>query len=166
MKIKVIDRQMLDRASESASLSPRKRANWNLHEKLDDPVQRLFNAIEPGTYIRPHRHGCPATWEVFLLVRGSAVLLLFDDSGRVTERFSLSEGGPVMGAEIPPRAWHTMASLEPGTVFFEVKQGPYVPPQPENIASWAPSEGDPRTADFESWFRRAAKGDGAPHKSS
>ncbi len=162
--MKVINQKALDEASQSALRSPRKRSNWNLHERLDDPVQRLFNAIEPGTYIRPHRHADPATWEVFLLVRGSAVLLIFEDSGRVVERFLLSAGGPQVGVEIPPRAWHTMASLEPGTVFFEVKQGPYVPPRPENLASWAPAEGDPRTAEFESWFTAAAQGDLAPPK--
>ena len=155
--MKVIDQQALDGASGAARRSPRRRSNWNLHEKLEDPVQRLFNAIEPGTYIRPHRHG-DGIWELFLLVRGSAVLLIFDDSGTVTERFLLVAGGPQMGVEMPPRAWHTMASLGPGTVFFEVKQGPYVPPQPENVASWAPPEGDARTAEFEAWFRSAVQG--------
>ena len=159
--MKLIDQKALDAASEAALRSPRKRANWNLHEKLDDPVQRLFNAIEPGTYIRPHRHG-EDIWELFLLVRGSAVLLVFEDNGRVTEQFVLDADGPQKGVELPPRAWHTIASLEPGTVFFEVKQGPYVPPPPENVASWSPGEGDSRTGAFEAWFRRAAKGDSAP----
>jgi len=162
--MKIIDRKSLDSASQAAIQSPRRRSNWNLHEKFDDPIQRLFNAIEPGTYIRPHRHGQPATWELFLVVRGSAVLLIFDDSGTVTERFLMAAGGPQMGVEIPPRAWHTMASLEPGTVFFEVKQGPYVPPQQENVASWAPSEGDARTAEFEAWFRSACQGGIPPRK--
>ncbi len=162
--MKVIDLQLFDGVSQAALRSPRKRSNFNLHEKLDDPVQRLFNAIEPGTYIRPHRHGNPETWELFLMVRGSAVFLIFDDAGRVAERFDLKAGGSPLGIEIPPGTWHTIAALEPGTVFFEVKQGPYVPPQPENIASWAPAEGEPQTAEFEAWFRRAAKGDAAPRK--
>ncbi len=161
--MKVIDQKALDGASLSALRSPRRRSNWNLHEKLEDPVQRLFNAIEPGTYIRPHRHG-DGIWELFLLVRGSAVLLIFDDGGDVTERFLLAAGGPQLGVEIPPRAWHTMASLEPGTIFFEVKQGPYVPPQPEDVASWAPAEGDARKAAFEAWFRSAAAGGVPPRK--
>ena len=155
--MKVIDQQTLDKASQAALRSTRRRSNWNLHEKLDDPVQRLFNAIEPGTYIRPHRHG-DGVWELFLLVRGSAVLLLFDDDGRVTERFLFVSCGPQTDIEIPPRAWHTMASLEPGTVFFEVKQGPYVPPPPEDVASWAPQEGDARTAEVEAWYRGALPG--------
>ncbi len=160
--MKVIDKKVLDSATAAALRSPRKRSNWNLHEKLDDPVQRLFNAIEPDTYIRPHRHAEPATWELFLLVRGSAALLFFDDSGMVTDRFVLEAGGSQMGVEMPPRAWHTMVSLVPGTVFFEVKQGPYVPPQPENVASWAPAEGDSRAAEFVTWFLKAEKGDSAP----
>ncbi len=164
--MKVIDQKALDGASKAAGTSPRKRSNWNLHEKLDDPVQRLFNAIEPGTYIRPHRHVDPATWEIFLMVRGAAVFLTFDDMGKVVERLELRTGGQAVGVEIPPRTWHSIASLEPGTVFFEVKRGPYVPPQPENIASWAPAEGDLRTAEFESWFRKAAQGDVPPQNAS
>jgi cupin fold WbuC family metalloprotein len=163
--MKIVDLKLLENVSRLAMQSPRKRSNWNLHELLDDPVQRLFNAIEPGTYIRPHRHGNPATWELFLLVRGSACLLTFDDGGRVSERFDLTVGGPEIGVEIPPHTWHTISSLESGTVFFEVKQGPYVPPQPENVASWAPPEGDFRTPEFLSWFLKALPGDAAPRQS-
>jgi hypothetical protein len=32
--------------------------------------------------------------------------------------------------------------LEPGTVFFEAKAGPYLPLNDSEIAGWAPPEGD------------------------
>ena len=44
--------------------------NYNFHERLDDPVNRLLNALEPGTYLRPHRHLNPKKDEIFLLLRG------------------------------------------------------------------------------------------------
>ena len=123
--MKQVNSTLLDSLTKQARESTRKRSHYNLHPKLDDPVQRLCVAIEPETYIRPHRHAEPETSEVFLMLRGSAVILFFDDAGRITEKITVSAGGPVPAVEIPAAAWHTIASLKGGTVFFEVKQGPY-----------------------------------------
>lgn len=160
--LKIITGETLDRLTSGAAASPRKRLNYNLHGSSEDSVQRLFNAIEPGTYVRPHRHGYPSTWEVLYFVRGSAVFLLFDGAGMVLERLVLSADGPVYGIEMQPDAWHTVASLEQGTVFFEVKQGPYVPPAGSHVAPWAPAEGTADARRFEAWFRSAKDGDLPP----
>jgi cupin fold WbuC family metalloprotein len=156
--MKLITKQVFDGLSVEAVNSPRKRAHHNLHATLTDPVQRLCVAIEPGTYIRPHRHADPLTWEVFLMLRGSAVFLAFDDTGRVQERIVLMAGGPVNAIEIPAGTWHSIASLETGSVFFEVKQGPYIAPVSANSAAWAPAEGDGECARFEAWYRAAQIG--------
>jgi cupin fold WbuC family metalloprotein len=160
--MQLIDTALLESLTGKAKTSPRKRMNFNLHASLEDPVQRLFNAIEPGTYIRAHRHADPETFELFLMLRGSAVLLFFDDSGYVVERTDLSAQGPLFGVEIPPQTWHAMASREDGTIFFEVKKGPYVTPSGSNVASWAPAEGEKRAADFVAWYLNARIGDGPP----
>jgi cupin fold WbuC family metalloprotein len=160
--MKQIDNALLDSLISKAKESPRKRAHHNLHLRLEDPVQRLCVAIEPGTYIRPHRHAEPETCEVFLLLRGSATLLFFHDSGKVTERVTLSATGPVFAAEIPENTWHSIVSLESGTVFFEVKQGPYAQPKDKNAAEWAPEEGHPAAAQFVEWYRIARVGDFPP----
>ena len=162
--MKILSNTILDELTAKAAASPRKRANHNLHEQLDDPVQRLLNAIEPGTYIHPHRHLDPPTWEVFLMVRGSGAFLTFDDAGAVVDRLELSAKGPDRGVEISSGTWHTIVSLEPGSVFLEVKQGPYVPPQPGNRASWAPAENDEGAGRYEAWFRAARTGDRPPKK--
>jgi cupin fold WbuC family metalloprotein len=90
------------------------------------------------------------------------VLLFFTDSGRVAERAVLSAGGPVFAAEIPEKTWHSIASLENGTIFFEVKQGPYVQPGGRNVAGWAPDEGDPGAARLVEWYCSAKVGDVPP----
>ena len=54
-----------------------------------------------------------------------------------------------MGAEMPPGVWHTFVSIAPGSVFFEAKAGPYAPPGPDEVASWAPAEGTPEAAQLE-----------------
>ena len=60
----------------TAADSPRLRANHNIHPVLEDPVQRFFNAMQPGTYVRPHRHSTPPRWELFVVLRGALALLV------------------------------------------------------------------------------------------
>jgi cupin fold WbuC family metalloprotein len=160
--MKQIDNTLLDSLTKQAQQSPRKRSHYNLHPTLEDPIQRLCIAIEPETYFRPNRHADPMTSEVFLLLRGAAILLFFDDTGRVTERVKVSAGGPVLAVEIPAATWHAIVSLESGTVFFEVKQGPYVQPKEKNVALWAPAEGKPGTGEFVEWYKNAKEGDRPP----
>lgn len=157
-----INTTLLESLTEKAKNSPRKRMNFNLHAGPGDPVQRLCNAIEPRTYIRPHRHTAPETFEVFVMLRGSAVLLFFDDSGNVLERTELSARGTVIGAEIPPKTWHTTASRGSGTIFFEVKKGPYVLPSGNDVAAWAPADGEKGAVDFVAWYLNARVGDSPP----
>ena len=79
---KHIDNALLDSLVAKAKESPRKRAHHNLHPELSDPVQRLCIAMEPETYVRPHRHSDPETWEVLMILRGSLALNIFDEKGR------------------------------------------------------------------------------------
>ena len=78
--MKLITEQLLDETTARAKVNPRLRMNYNFHEDLDDPVNRLLNAMEPGTYLRPHRHLNPDKDEVFLLLRGKAAVFIFDES--------------------------------------------------------------------------------------
>lgn len=140
--MKIINEQLLDETTAKAKQSPRLRMNYNFHEELDDPVNRLLNAIEPGTYIHPHRHLNPSKDEIFLLLRGKAVLFLFDDKGNITETLLLDPKTGSYGAEIKPGVWHCLLVLESGTVIYEVKPGPFAPLHPENMASWSPEPDD------------------------
>ena len=116
--------------------------NYNFHQTLDDPVNRLLNAMEPDTYLRPHRHLNPDKAEVFILLRGKVALFLFDDCGNVTETCILDPQKGCYGGEIPPGIWHGLVVLESGTVIYEIKQGPFAPLTPDNLASWSPSADD------------------------
>ncbi len=150
----------LDELTAAAQRGTRRRQNRNLHPALTDPVQRLLNALEPGTYVPPHRHAIPAKWELMALLTGRAVLLTFNDAGVIQERIDLDTGTPVI--EVPPATWHTLAALVPHTVLLEVKPGPYVPVAPVDVAPWAPAEGSLDAVALERWFRMAAPGDCAP----
>ena len=145
-----------------AAASPRRRKNFNLHASPDDPIQRLCNAFEPGTYVRPHRHAAGGVWELFLVLSGAAAVLTFDDNGTVTARTELWFGGEVQGVELPPGVWHSLVSLAPDTVLFEVKPGPYRPTGENDFAAWAPPEGTTASAAFVEWMARAAVGERPP----
>ena len=155
-QIKRVDFAALRDLAAQAAATPRRRKNLNLHESPDDPVQRLLNDFEPGTYVRPHRH--KDKWELFVLVQGAAAVLTFEDDGRVRERVELNAAGGARVVEIPAATWHTLVSLAPGTVLFEVKRGPYDSAAPAEYAPWAPAEGDARAAVLERRLRDCQPG--------
>jgi cupin fold WbuC family metalloprotein len=142
LNVKAIDHRLLDELSSTARKSPRLRAHHNFHDNLDEPCQRLVIAMEPGSYLQPHRHWVHAKPELFIVLRGLVVVLLFSDAGDITDSHALSPDGDTLGFEVPPGMWHTAVSLKEGSAFMEVKPGPYQPIAPEDQAAWAPAEGD------------------------
>ncbi|KFK93645.1 MULTISPECIES: WbuC family cupin fold metalloprotein [unclassified Serratia (in: enterobacteria)] len=153
--MKQITAHDLTTMSEQAATVVRLRAHRTLHEELSDPVQRLAIAMEPGTYIRPHRH--PQTWELLTPLRGRFVVLQFNDDGVVTQRTLLGEETKVL--EMPASTWHAVLSVDPGGVVFEVKQGPYRALAEEDCMAWAPPEGGEGTAAVMRWYATAKVGD-------
>lgn len=140
--MKIIDKQLLDSTTDRARQSPRLRMNYNFHEQLDDPINRLLNAMEPDSYIRPHRHLNPDKEEIFLLLRGKAMLFLFDNDGNITGKLLIDPLAGSYGAEIEPGVWHCLLVMEPGTVVYEIKTGPFAPLHPDNMAPWSPEPDD------------------------
>ncbi len=145
----------LQQQSEAAANSPRLRAHRNFHPQLSDPVQRLAIAMEPGTYVRPHRH--PHTFELLLPLSGRFVVLNFDEAGVVTRRVVLGE--ECMALEMDAGIWHAVLSLDKGGVIFEVKHGGYQPVAEQDVAAWAPAEGEPGTAELMAWYQHVQPGD-------
>jgi cupin fold WbuC family metalloprotein len=141
--LKIVSQKLLDELSQKAEISPRKRLNHNFHDDLADPINRMLNAFEPGTYVQPHKHENPDKREVFIVLRGSLVVIFFDDSGNPTEFVLLDSDKGNHAVEIPVGAWHTLIALQSGSVVYEVKDGPYLPMNDKNFAPWAPKEGDP-----------------------
>lgn len=153
MNAEFFDQTFLDALSARAAANPRLRQNHNLHPDFEAPAQRFFNAIEPGSYVLPHRHLAPGKEETLLMIRGSLGLAFFNDAGEIQGTRLLTANGACMGTQIPLGSWHSVVALEAGTVFFEVKDGPYLPIAPEERASWAPAEGSAAAAEFEQALR-------------
>ncbi|MBU6493962.1 MAG: WbuC family cupin fold metalloprotein [Burkholderiales bacterium] len=156
--MKTLPPDQLDVLTDAARRSPRLRMNHNLHAELSDPIQRLAIAMEPGTYIRPHRHR--HTWELLLPLRGRFAVLEFDEQGAVAGRTTLGAGAAVV--ETPPDTLHTVVSLDDGGVIFEVKHGPYRPFVDADYAPWSAEADTPQAEAFMAWCRTAAVGDRWP----
>jgi len=159
--MKIFDAQYLDSMTTLAKASSRRRQHRNVHQSYQDACQRLFNAIEPDSYIRPHRHSSDPRDELLIAVRGVMALVTFDDRGGVTgvQRFGTEKYGNsiAVGVEVPANTWHTVVAMEPGCVLLEVKAGPFDPNQPKDLAAWAPAEGSELAKDYlRQLYRRAA----------
>ncbi len=146
--MKIVDAFLLDKLSQEAKSMERLRKNYNLHQETKDPIQRMLNALEPDTYIQPHKHQNPDKRELFIPVRGSVSLIVFDDNGEFNSTVTLSEKSLQRIAEIEAGVWHTIICNEPGTVYFEIKDGPYDVKNDKIFAPWAPSESDEGKSDY------------------
>lgn len=135
---------------------PRRRTHQLWHRDHSDGVQRLAMALQPGTYVRPHRHADPPKWEALVLLQGRVSLLTFDDAGVVLQRLELSRANGVLVVETPAGTWHSLVATEPDSALFELKQGPFAPSE---FADWAPVEGSPDAGRIAAWLRDARPGD-------
>jgi cupin fold WbuC family metalloprotein len=124
--------------------SPRRRVIAPFHKHHDDPLHRMLNAVQPDSYIRPHRHLDPPKAEGWVLLRGSLAFFTFDDDGGVRDCLRIAAGGDPFGVDLAAGIYHAFIALEPDTVIYEVKPGPYAPANDKSFGPWAPAEGDPR----------------------
>lgn len=121
-----ISQAILDGLTAKAKGSPRLRMNLDLRNGNDDTSQRMLNAIEPGSEVPIHRH--QKTSETVVCLRGRVVEEYYDELERTcTESIELSPNGPVVALNIPAGQWHTLRSLESGSVILEMKDGKYEP---------------------------------------
>ena len=151
----VVDNDLLNNLSQQAKINPRLRQHYNLHKSHAEPCQKILNAIEPLSYIRPHRHFTDPKSEFFLAIRGEFALILFDEEGAISRvhRFSSKMLADFLAAEIQNDVWHTVISLESDSVLLEVKSGPFDANQPKDFALWAPEENSGNSKDYASFLR-------------
>ena len=155
----IIDELLLRNLSRRAENIARGRTHFNIHADYADPCQRLLNIIEPGSYIRPHRHFTAKKSETLIVVRGQFGYLEFDDRGAVVtkELISSEKYGTNTGVHVKHNVWHTVISLRPGSALFEVKEGPFDPNQAKEFPHWCPEEGTPHVAEYLSTLRSIFK---------
>ena len=125
----IIDRHILDALTARAQVSPRLRMNLDLRNSTEDQSQRMLNAIEPGTRMPVHRHR--TTSETVVCLRGHFEEYFYDEFGVLTDVVDVRPGGTLLN--IPAGRWHSLRSLESGTVLLECKDGAWTPLEQEDI---------------------------------
>ena len=125
----IIDINTLDSLTAQAKASPRLRMNLDLRNSPSDGSQRMLNAIEPGTVMPIHRHRTSS--ETVVCIRGHFEEYFYDESGNLVEVVDMVPGGVVLN--VPIGQWHSLKSLESGTVLLEGKDGAYEPLGLEDI---------------------------------
>ncbi len=141
-----LDPTIVSAGKKASRESPRKRIILPVQRNQDALVQRLLNFLQPGTYIRPHRHPLPHATESICLLEGHLEILVFHPDGSIKERYQLSPQSPLI--DIEPGVWHGMIVKSPDTLIFEVKKGPYDPGSDKDFAAWAPAEDDPKAGAY------------------
>lgn len=121
-----ITQAILDDLTAKAKESPRLRMNLDLRNSAEDQSQRMLNAIEPESVVPIHRH--QKSSETVVCLRGRVVEEYYDELERIcTEAIEMTPNGPVVALNIPAGQWHTLRSLESGSVILEVKDGKFEP---------------------------------------
>ena len=127
----IIDTELLDKVAEQAKASPRLRMNYNFHQSLEELCHRFINAVEPGTEVLIHKH--PTKDETFVILRGKVRVTTHRGDGSIIEDVVLNQESGNYGVDIPKNVWHKLESLEPGSVIFECKEGPFVEHEVDGI---------------------------------
>ena len=142
-----ITNDLIKGVSNQAKAVERKRCNYNFHKSEEDPIQRFINALEPDTYIQPHKHENPDKTEILMILQGKVLLVEFYDNGKVVDHFVLDFERGNKGAEIPAKVWHTFIALQEGSAVYEMKEGPFVLTE-KLFAEWSPEEGTTEAQEF------------------
>lgn len=136
-----IDREGLDQLEEAALVAPRRRARICCHSNANDNPQEMLIALQPRTYIRPHKHYRKV--ESGLAVRGLADAVFFDDAGQITDVWPIApeQTGCRIFYRIAEPVFHCLLLRNTGFLFHEVATGPFRK-EDTVFATWSPSEDD------------------------
>ncbi len=124
----------------AASASARKRMILPIHRRQEAPVQRMMNYLQPGTYIRPHRHPRPGACETLVVLSGGIRFFRCDEQGGILNAAYAKTGAVI---DLEDNVWHSFVVTEPDTVLFESKMGPYDTVLDKEFAGWSPAEFSP-----------------------
>ncbi len=133
--------EILEQGFEASRKSPRKRMILPLHRSQEAKVQRMYNFMQPGTYIRPHLHPRDSASESICVLQGAIAFFVFDDFGNPSSLIELDVSDLAKNViDIEPNVWHSFLVLKPDTLLFETKMGPYSTTLDKTFADWAPEE--------------------------
>lgn len=141
-KFSIIDNKLIEEKANHAKENTRLREIHAFHDGDKSRLHRMLNAIQPKSYIVPHRHLKDPKEETIIVLKGSLGCICFNNDGSIIPNSVcyLSAKSDQIGIDLRVGVWHTIFALEKDTVVFEVKSGPYTKSSDKEFAAWAPKE--------------------------
>jgi cupin fold WbuC family metalloprotein len=121
--------------------TPKHRVRINAHPGNDDSLHEMIIAIEPGSYVRPHKH--PGKSEAFHIIEGQVDVVVFKDDGNIDRIVSLGAKGSnhPFYYRMSTARFHTLIIRSNLLVVHEITNGPF-DPTGAIYAMFAPEESD------------------------
>ncbi|GLB51366.1 hypothetical protein NBRC110019_04050 [Neptunitalea chrysea] len=139
---------ILEAGIEISKDSPRKRVIVPLHKTDDNKLHRMFNVMQPGTYIRPHYHKNEQKCESVVVLKGAIMFITFHLNGTIDTYQTIKAGSDIFGVDLEPSIIHSFIVLEKDTVIYEVKPGPYIKSTDKDFMLWSPEEGTTESLEY------------------
>jgi cupin fold WbuC family metalloprotein len=139
--IATIGNQDIEVLRQAVRRTPKRRVRINAHPGSEDGLHEMIIAIEPGSYIRPHKH--PGKSEAFHIIEGQVDIVVFDEQGSIDRIVSLAAKGGrhPFYYRMSTAHFHTLIIRSDLLVVHEITNGPFVPTG-TIYAAFAPEEGD------------------------
>ncbi|WJW81230.1 WbuC family cupin fold metalloprotein [Moellerella wisconsensis] len=123
--MKLLNNDFLTSLFIEAENSERKRAHKNLHNNFSDKVQRFFIALKKGSYVEPHYHEFANQWEMFIIIKGTVKLTIYNNNGIIINSYFIGENETCQVVEIHPFEIHSVECISDEALMLEIKEGPY-----------------------------------------
>jgi cupin fold WbuC family metalloprotein len=124
-----------------AGQNTRKRVRLCAHPDSDDKLHEMLIIHEKDCYVRPHKH--PGKSESVHIIQGKVDIILFDESGKLTEVIKMGEysSGLNFFFRMDKPVFHTLIIRSDILVFHETTNGPFN--RKETVfAPWSPENND------------------------
>jgi len=139
--LNILSTDLFEEGVRLSRLSPRKRIILPIHKSSDASMHRMLNFIQPGSYIRPHNHSLSNKTESVVVLQGAIQFFTFNEKGEVLTEDIIGGTSKNFGVDIEPTVNHAFFAIQPDTIIFETKPGPYEKATDKLFAEWAPEEG-------------------------
>jgi cupin fold WbuC family metalloprotein len=132
----------LDTLKAAVRASAKRRARINAHPDDEDALHEMIIAIDPTSYVRPHKH--PGKSEAFHIIEGEVDIVVFADDGEIDRVVPLGApgGGRPFYYRMSKPFFHTLIIRSETLVVHEITTGPFRP-DATVFADFAPEESEP-----------------------
>ncbi len=125
----------------SIVLKENKNVRISLHTSSQNTMHNMIISQGDYTYNRPHKHINKA--ETYHILYGEQIVIIFDNNGNVIDKVCMSKDENMI-YRFEKDTYHMTIPITKCCVFHESKIGPFVRKRDSILASWSPSDNNPK----------------------